>query len=361
MKGPGIDRRRIVVRASRAIAADLLPWCRTLLAAYLHRRARSRALGLSVTALADFHAARLSRFRGHCAVAWLDGAPVGFAAAAIAPMPAGAGIVDTASISHLQSEPGIDLVGATTIQSALVEGLLSSVGTDAHVIQARVPAEDVMASVALQNGGFRTVGSELELVLKPRPLAPPQDLIVRPVRDADAVQVVRIATNGHVHNRFARDPQCPDELAHDLYGAQLTAQCMGGPTRVLVATTEREPDTVLGFITFRSNRALQRATGHHVGCLDFIGVAHRARRTGIASILNRAALSELHDGGATAATVRTMITNYPAQRALGRLGAIPVASNTLFTLWPTRRLARLGRCAEGQTTALERHHEQVAR
>lgn len=200
-------------------------------------------------------------------------------------------------------------------------------------LDCRVAVDDVFAAHALEVCGFRYVGTEMymgqRLTLKDPP-EPHPEFEITPCRIQDREQVLRIASETHIHNRFVYDPVINTAAAKSLY-RRLVENCFDSKHfSVLVA---RDGDLVQGFIVSKLNPAFSKVVGMMCGSLDFIGVRPESRSKGLGGALNDWALYDMVQEGAQYAAVRTLGSNYPAMGTCYKTGFRVTSTSLHFHRW----------------------------
>lgn len=205
-------------------------------------------------------------------------------------------------------------------------------------LDCRVAVDDIYAAHALELCGFRYVGTEVYLgrgiscrdTLDPHL---PPGIEIRACRSEETWQVIDIVGQTHVHNRFVYDPVINERSAASMY-QRLASHCFDAKQfRVLVACSAGRVD---GFIISKTNPVFSEIVGIHSGSLDFIGVRPDARARGLGVALNMAAMRDMAERGATYVAVRTLASNYHAQRILFRSGFKVTSSSLNFHRWIQR-------------------------
>lgn len=204
-------------------------------------------------------------------------------------------------------------------------------------LDCRVAVDDVVSAHALEICGFRYVGTEMVLGQFIQPgegLDCPAGLTVLPFRaNRDRKQVLSLAGEIHVHNRFVYDPFVQEREAKSLY-SRLVDHCFDHEHfRTSVAVSQ---GTMEGFIIAKVNPGFSEAAGLPCGSLDFIGVRPESRHRGLGRLLNRWALHHLAREGIAFAAVRTMAGNYPALTVCQNTGFRVTSASLHFHKWVTR-------------------------
>lgn len=214
---------------------------------------------------------------------------------------------------------------------------------DVDFLDCRVAVDDVYAAHALEVCGFRYVGTETYLgqfVQSHEAPAPHPDFHIGPCEPRERDQVLEIAANTHLHNRFVYDPIISTAAAKSLY-RRLVDNCFEQEQfNVLVA---RKGKTVEGFIISKLNPNFSEVIGKKYGSLDFIGVRPETRSRGLGGALNLWAMYYLAQEGANYVAVRTLASNYPALGTCYKTGFRVTSTSLHFHRWIQRpaRAARL--------------------
>jgi ribosomal protein S18 acetylase RimI-like enzyme len=166
---------------------------------------------------------------------------------------------------------------------------------------------------------------------------PYSDFNIRPfIQDRDQDQVLAIAGETHIHNRFIYDLFINENAAKSLY-KRLVANCFKHKQfNVLVA---RSRGTVEGFIISKLSPTFSQEVGFQCGSLDFVGVRPETRNRGIGKALCQWALSHLAQKGVVFAAVRTMASNYPALALCYSIGFHMTSTSLHFHKWVARPMA----------------------
>jgi ribosomal protein S18 acetylase RimI-like enzyme len=207
---------------------------------------------------------------------------------------------------------------------------------DVDFLDCRVAIDDIYSAHALEICDFRYVGTEIYLgqILKSiGPPTPHPDCDIRPCTLRERDQVVQIAGETHVHNRFVYDPIMNESATKSLY-ERLVTNCFEDPQfSMLIA---HSLDEVQGFIITKMNPAFGQEVGQHSGSLDFIGVRPAVRNRGLGVALNQWALYHLAEKNAVFAAVRTLASNYAALATCLRTGFSITSTSLHFHKWIRR-------------------------
>jgi hypothetical protein len=235
------------------------------------------------------------------------------------------------SVRHLLLDD--DCPAATSRR--LVGATLNRLVGRADLVGARVASGDVAGLQAVEDLGFRVVTGELagvvDLVEATHSVPGAPSVISLEPEHLD--EVASIAGDAHVHNRFRYDPHFEPGVVRRMYGELIRRYADDPNTGTRVAVDGR--GRVLGFISFRINRALEAATGKLLASLDFIGVRKDARVRGLGDALNHHAMAAMTERGVEAATVRTLMDNFEALAALRKLDLRITSSNLVLHRWMT--------------------------
>ena len=208
---------------------------------------------------------------------------------------------------------------------------------DVDFLDCRVAVEDVCSAHALEICGFHYVGTEIFLgrSLKAEDTTEPHsNFKIRPfIQRRDQDQLLAIAGETHIHNRFIYDPFINENVAKSLY-QRLVANCFKHKQfHVLVAQSR---GTVEGFIISKLNLPFSQEVGFQCGSLDFIGVRPETRNRGLGQALNQWALYHLAQKGVVFTAVRTMASNYAALALVYRTGFRMTSTSLHFHKWVNR-------------------------
>lgn len=207
---------------------------------------------------------------------------------------------------------------------------------DVDFLDCRVAIDDIYTAHALEMCDFRYVGTEIYMGQVLESLCPPEphpDYEIKPCTFVERNQVVQIAGETHVHNRFVYDPIIHKNAANSLYKRLVTNCFEDHQFDVLVAHSRGE---IQGFIITKMNPAFGQEMGPLSGSLDFIGVRPEARNRGIGAALNQWALYHLAEKKAVFAAVRTLANNYAALATCLRTGFSITSTSLHFHKWIRR-------------------------
>jgi len=207
---------------------------------------------------------------------------------------------------------------------------------DVDFLDCRVAIDDIYSAHALEICDFRYVGTEIYMGQVLKSISPPEshpgyEIILCTPRERD--QVVQIAGETHVHNRFVHDPIINENATKSLYERLVTNCFENNQFNVLVAHSHGE---VLGFIISKMNLAFSQEVGRLCGSLDFIGVRPEVRNKGLGVALNQWALYHLAEKNADFVAVRTLASNYAALATCFRTGFSITSTSLHFHKWIQR-------------------------
>jgi ribosomal protein S18 acetylase RimI-like enzyme len=207
---------------------------------------------------------------------------------------------------------------------------------DVDFLDCRVAIDDIYACHALEICDFRYVGTEIFMGQVLKPTRPPKlhpDYEIRPCIPQEKDQVVKIAGETHIHNRFMHDPIIHENVAKSLYERLVTNCFKDSQFNVLVAHSRNE---VQGFIIYKMNLDFSRTIDQLCGSLDFIGVQPEARKRGLGVALNQWALYQLAEKNVVFVAVRTLANNYAALANCFRTGFKITSTSLHFHKWIQR-------------------------
>ncbi|MEW6140021.1 MAG: GNAT family N-acetyltransferase [Thermodesulfobacteriota bacterium] len=299
---------------------------RRLFKEYPHKDYQLKRMGVSKESMADYLETTL-RAPGVQSIALSDdGKLVGLIALQALPWMSEHFGLRMYAVPHLLAEGG-PLVRARLLRYVMEE--LHEV----DFLDCRIAVDDVYSAQALEAAGFRYVGTEVYLGQSLAPHEPPEmppDLEIRKSVRADRRQMLEIAEDTHVHNRFAYDPIIQENLARSLY-RRLVENCFDQEQfTVLVA---RSRGAVEGFIVCKLNNTFYQVVGKRTGSLDFVAVRPGTRNRGLGAALNRAALHMMAQDGVEYVAVRTLASNYPALRITFNTGFAITSTSLHFHRW----------------------------
>ncbi len=235
------------------------------------------------------------------------------------------------AVVHLLAEGEDPLIQARLLRYVMEES------RNVDFLDCRIAANDVFSAHALEICGFRYVGAEIYLgqILKIQDQPGLEtDFKIRPfLRRRDQDQVLEIAKDIHIHNRFNYDPFIDPEDAKSIY-KRLVANCFEDDRfSILVAQSKGK---IEGFIISKFNQPLSEELGFLCASLDFIGVRQKNRNRGLGQALNQWAQYHLAQKGVVFVGVRTMASNYPALTVCNKTGFRLTSSSLHFHKWISR-------------------------
>ncbi len=236
------------------------------------------------------------------------------------------------SVPHLLAKFNGPLVHARLLRYVIEEL------QDVDFLDCRVAVDDIFSAHALEICDFRYVGTEIylgQLIESPPPPEPHSEFEIEPCTLTlhEKEQVLDIAGETHIHNRFVYDPIIHEDAAKSLY-RRLVANCFENDQfHVLVARTHGE---IHGFIISKINRAFSQEIGQSCGSLDFIGVRPESRNKRLGIRLNQGALYHLAQKNVVFVAVRTLGSNYPALANCLRTGFRVTSTSLHFHKWIRR-------------------------
>jgi ribosomal protein S18 acetylase RimI-like enzyme len=304
---------------------------REVLVTHEHRNHQLARLRIDKEQVADYFVEEL-RAGPTPALAWGPHGLVGLAQLCSLPNQGGRLGLSLSTLRHLVLAPGAQ----PPVVRRLWSELRGSVVRRPALVTARLPASDRIAVAGLIDCGFEYVGGEMIGILRPSSVANDQRSVVGPRvvpldRNLHLDAVARLAATCHPHNQYAYQRRLSRTAVAQIYRDLVVAQTREPNTQILVAL---DADLeVCGFISTKVNRKLETFAGRRLGTLDFIVVSPGARARGVGDALNRAALNRLAGLGVEAATVRTMMTNFPALAVLRKIGFEITASNIILHGW----------------------------
>jgi ribosomal protein S18 acetylase RimI-like enzyme len=202
----------------------------------------------------------------------------------------------------------------------------------------RVASSDIFAIHALENTGFRFVGSEAYLVKSLKDASLSEDYFLtgcEPCEKERLPEVLDIVDNNHFHNRYMYDPNIAPHKAIGIYKDFLSSCAFEKDFRLLVKRSGQE---IHGFILYKFNAGLSEMTGRRYASLDFIGVSAGKKNAGIGVALNKAAVVDLVRAGVSHLVVRTLASNYPAIRICNKIGFKLTSTDLHFHYWVRPRV-----------------------
>ena len=234
------------------------------------------------------------------------------------------------AVPHLLARSSGPLVHARLLRYVIEEL------QDVDFLDCRVAIDDIYLAHALEICDFRYVGTEIYMGQVLKSTCPPEshrDYEIRLCTPQERGEVVQIAGETHVHNRFVHDPIIHENTTKSLYKRLVTNCFEDHQFNVLVAHSQGE---VQGFIITKMNLAFGREVGQLSGSLDFIGVRPEARNRGLGVALNQWALYHLAEENAVFAAVRTLANNYAALATCFRTGFSITSASLHFHKWIRR-------------------------
>ena len=235
------------------------------------------------------------------------------------------------AVVHLLAKGEDPLIQARLLRYVMEES------RNVDFLDCRIATNDVYSAHALEICGFRYVGAEIFLgqILKTENQSKPKTgfKISSCLRDRDQDQVLDIAKDIHIHNRFNYDPFIDSEDAKSIY-KRLVANCFEDDRfSFLVAQSKGK---IEGFIISKLNRPLSDELGFLCASLDFIGTRQEIRNRGLGQALNQWAQYHLAQNGVVFVGVRTMASNYPALTVCNKTGFRLTSSTLHFHKWISR-------------------------
>jgi len=231
------------------------------------------------------------------------------------------------AVSHLLTNSASPLIHARLLRYVIEE--LKKV----DFLDCRVAVDDIFAAHALEICDFRYVGTEIYMGLALNSATPPSPhpvYEIRPCAPKERNQVLQIAGETHVYNRFVYDPFIDENVAKSLY-RRVVAKCFEEDHfNVLIAQSQGE---VQGFIISKMNPAFAQEVGQFYGSLDFIGVRPERRNRGLGIALCQWALHHLAKQNAVFAAVRTLANNYAALATCLHTGFRITSTSLHFHKW----------------------------
>ncbi|OGP90090.1 MAG: hypothetical protein A2156_06715 [Deltaproteobacteria bacterium RBG_16_48_10] len=234
------------------------------------------------------------------------------------------------AVPHLLTNSTSPLVHARLLRYVIEEL------QDVDFLDCRVAIDDIYSAHALEICDFRYVGTEIYMGQVLKSISPPKsrpDYNIRRCTPQERDQVVQIAGETHVHNRFVCDPIIDENATKSLYERLVTNCFEDNQFNVLVAHSQGE---VQGFIITKMNLTFGREVGQLSGSLDFIGVHPEVRNRGLGVALNQWALYHLAEEKAVFVAVRTLANNYPALAVCFRTGFQITSTSLHFHKWVRR-------------------------
>jgi hypothetical protein len=204
---------------------------------------------------------------------------------------------------------------------------------DTNFCGCRVSGEDILAIHALENLGFRFVGSEVYMARSLENAYLSKDYVqsgCEACPEERLPEVIEIVKNNHFHNRYMYDPNIPSKKAMGIYKQFLSNCAFKGDYRLLIKQKEGVID---GFILYKFNSILSQMLGRKFASLDFIGVRHERKNAGVGVALNKGAVLDLARSGVSHIVVRTLASNYPAIRICHKVGFKLTSTDLHFHYW----------------------------
>ncbi|MEJ2715617.1 MAG: GNAT family N-acetyltransferase [Deltaproteobacteria bacterium] len=279
---------------------------RKLFTEYSHKDHQLRAVGVTKKRMVDYLEKTLAKPNMQSICLRDEGELVGLIALQSLPWMSEHFGLRMYAVPHLLAGSGGPLVRARLLRYVIEEL------PDVDFLDCRVAVDDVYSAHALEICGFRYVGAEIylgQMLEGQGPPAPHPDFSIDVCTGGDPEQVVEIATDTHVHNRFVYDPIIREDAAKSLYRRLVTNCFDQDQFDVLVG---RSDGIVQGFIISKISPSFSEVVGKTCGSLDFIGVRPSTRNRGLGAALNRWALHSMARKGAVFAAVRTLASNYAA-------------------------------------------------
>ncbi|MEW6405261.1 MAG: GNAT family N-acetyltransferase [Chloroflexota bacterium] len=177
---------------------------------------------------------------------------------------------------------------------------------------------------------FHLVDVRIELIWKPLAdgeiqLLDARTNIVRPYRNDDKLDLLKIAETAYYETRFYYDHNFAREQASALYREWIAKSCDGFTDTVLVASQD---DDISGFITCHVDSPRS-------GRIGLVGVKNGRQGLGIGKLLVRAAQAHFIQHGVNEVIVVTQGRNLVAQRLYQRCGFCSHALYLWYHKWFT--------------------------
>ncbi len=231
------------------------------------------------------------------------------------------------TVTHLLASGEDPLVQARLLRYVTEES------QDVDFLDCRVAANDIHSAHALEICGFRYVGTEIYLgktIKRNGPAHRPVFKVSAFQQESDLDQVLEIAGQIHLHNRFSYDPFFREENAKSVY-KRLMANCIDDDQFVVLVA--RSSARIEGFIVSKFNRSLSRELGFLCASLDFIGVRAEIQNRGLGQALNLGALRHLARKKVEFVGVKTMASNYSALMVCNKTGFQLTSASLHFHKW----------------------------
>ena len=221
-------------------------------------------------------------------------------------------------------------VARETLGSLLRETLSDAQAQGIRHMVARVDAGNLAAIHALEEGRFETIDGIQTFALRLRRSSPGPGTSVetRLYRDADLPQVLAIARNAYILDRFHADTALTAEKADAVNQEWVRNSCLGKAADAVIVACAG--DRVLGYVTCKLHRETSAALGLSLGSIGMVATAAVARGRGVATTGTRAALEWFRGRNVDLVEVGTQMRNIAAGRLYEKCGfRLSAASLTL--------------------------------
>ncbi len=239
----------------------------------------------------------------------------------------------TGRIEHLIA--GGDYATQYEIKDALLQyALQECAALGIEYLVARVNASDLSSAYLLAQREFIALDGILTFALDLREAPLDQgdsNFEVRLSTEKDIERIKEIAFSSYIYDRFHSDPLIPQEAADKLHAMWLENSCLGKAADDVVVASKK--GRVLGYVTCRINRQVERYLGLRVGTIVLVATAVEARRQGVARAASFGALRWFREQGVDIVEVGTQFRNIPASNLYQSCGFKLVAVSTTLRKW----------------------------
>lgn len=203
-------------------------------------------------------------------------------------------------------------------------------------LTARTPAENLELAHSLERAGFQlvdaiqTFGMRLGQALSPGAPSPP-GVEIGFLQTWQQEQVVDLAGRVYRFDRFHSDPVLVNETADRLHREWLRNACAGEAADAVIVAHRRHQ--VLGFVTVRMERELERWCGFRLATIVLVATAPEAQKQGVGRAMTQHVVQWLAQNNLQAVQVGTQLSNIAAARLYENCGFRLVASALTFRKW----------------------------
>lgn len=198
-------------------------------------------------------------------------------------------------------------------------------------LSCRISTDDYSAIHSLEEEGFRIMETLVTYLFNKRKhkVLQLKDMSkIRSFKNGDLESLIEMVRGAFPLSRFYLDPKIPNEYVDKFYIKWVKECCKGSlADKVLVAERKGE---IIGFLSYRINKELEKLTGYKIGCQGLSTVSKRG--VGVYPALVKKSIQDfvqLYDF----AEFDTQINNYEVIKIWQRFGFDFVRSKYSFHKW----------------------------